>query len=219
VLHLLRLLVGHGPFVSGYRPDVTSQPATAAQLWLVRHGETEWSAAGRHTSHTDLDLTEAGVAAATEVGRRLSSGGPFVQVLSSPRLRARRTAELAGFADAAVVEELAEWDYGDDEGLTTPQIREGRPGWTVWADGPRGGESAEQVGVRADAVVARVRAAGGPVLAFSHGHFCRVLGARWVGLAATEGEHLKLSTASVSVLGWERDAPALVHWNDTGRLD
>jgi broad specificity phosphatase PhoE len=102
----------------------------------VRHGETEWSAAGRHTSVTDLDLTEPGVTAATDVGRRLAGAGPFVQVLTSPRLRARRTASLAGFPDAEVVEELAEWDYGDDEGLTTPQIREGRPGWTVWADGP-----------------------------------------------------------------------------------
>ena len=201
---------------------MTSDSAPAAreaQLWLVRHGETEWSAAGRHTSVTDLDLTEPGVEAATDVGRRLAGSGPFAQVLTSPRLRARRTASLAGFPDAEVVEGLAEWDYGDDEGLTTPQIRETRPGWTVWSDGPRGGESAEEVGARADAVVARVRAAGGPVLAFSHGHFCRVLGARWVGLAATEGEHLKLSTASVSVLGWERETPALLHWNDTGRLD
>lgn len=197
---------------------MTSETARA-QLWLVRHGETEWSAAGRHTSRTDLDLTEAGVAAATDVGRRLAGSGPFVAVLASPRRRAQRTASLAGYPDAEVVDDLAEWDYGDDEGLTTPQIREERPGWTVWADGPRGGETAEQVGSRADAVLARVRGADGPVLAFSHGHFCRVLGARWVGLAATEGEHLKLSTASVSVLGWERDAPALVHWNDTGRLD
>ena len=201
---------------------MTSDSAPAApeaQLWLVRHGETEWSAAGRHTSVTDLDLTEPGVTAATDVGRRLAGAGPFVQVLTSPRLRARRTASLAGFPGAEVVEELAEWDYGDDEGLTTPQIREGRPGWTVWADGPRGGETAAQVGARADAVVARVRAAGGPVLAFSHGHFCRVLGARWVGLAATEGEHLKLSTASVSVLGWERDAPVVDSWNEACHLD
>jgi probable phosphoglycerate mutase len=197
---------------------VTSETARA-QLWLVRHGETEWSAAGRHTSRTDLDLTGAGVAAAADVGRRLAGSGRFAAVLASPRRRARRTASLAGFPDAEVLDELAEWDYGEDEGLTTPQIREERPGWTVWADGPRGGETAEQVGARADAVLDRVRGAGGPVLAFSHGHFCRVLGARWVGLAATEGEHLKLSTASVSVLGWERDAPALVHWNDTGRLD
>ena len=193
--------------------------AREAQLWLVRHGETEWSASGRHTSVTDLDLTDPGVAAATDVGRRLAGAGPFVQVLTSPRLRARRTAALAGFPDAEVVEGLAEWDYGDDEGLTTPQIREDRPGWTVWADGPRGGESAAEVGARADRMVALVREADGPVLAFSHGHFCRVLGARWLGLPVTAGAHLKLSTASVSVLGWERETPALVHWNDTGRLD
>ena len=195
--------------------------APGSQLWLVRHGETEWSASGRHTSRTDLDLTDAGVAAATAVGHRLSAAGApaFVRVVASPRLRARRTAALAGHAEPEVVDDLAEWDYGDVEGLTTPQIRKERPGWTVWADGPRGGESAAEVSARADRVVTMVRAADGPVLAFSHGHFCRVLGARWLGLAAAAGAHLRLSTASVSVLGWERETPALVHWNDTGRLD
>lgn len=191
-----------------------------SQLWLVRHGETEWSASGRHTSRTDLDLTEAGIEAATAVGRRLAGAGSpeFRRVVTSPRLRARRTASLAGHAEAAVVDDLAEWDYGEDEGLTTPQIREERPGWTVWSDGPRGGESASDVAARADRVVAMVRDAGAPVLAFSHGHFCRVLGARWLGLPATAGAHLKLSTASVSVLGWERETPTLEHWNDTGSL-
>jgi broad specificity phosphatase PhoE len=200
---------------------VADDEAPASQLWLVRHGETEWSAAGRHTSRTDLDLTEAGVEAATAVGGRLRGAGApaFVQVIASPRLRARRTAALAGHADPEVLPDLAEWDYGNDEGLTTPQIREDRPGWTVWADGPRGGETAADVTARADRVVAMVRAADGPVLAFSHGHFCRVLGARWLGLPATAGAHLKLSTASVSVLGWERETAAVVHWNDTGRLD
>ena len=192
--------------------------AREAQLWLVRHGETEWSASGRHTSVTDLDLTDPGVAAATDVGRRLAGAGPFVQVLTSPRLRARRTAALAGFPDAEVVEGLAEWDYGDDEGLTTAQIRESRPGWTVWRDGPQGGETCAEVGARADRVVELVRAVDGPVLAFSHGHFSRVLGARWLGLEVTDGAHLTLSTASVSVLGWERDTPAVLHWNHTGTL-
>ena len=188
------------------------------QLWLVRHGETEWSASGRHTSRTDLDLSEAGVAAAKDLGRRLADAPPFVRVLTSPRLRARRTAELAGYGGAEVVADLAEWDYGDDEGLTTPQIRENRPGWTVWGQGPRGGEAAVEVGARADEVIAMVRASPGPVLAFCHGHFCRVLGARWVGLPVEAGAHLELSTASVSVLGWERETPTLEHWNDTGRL-
>ncbi len=170
---------------------MTDHDAPASQLWLVRHGETEWSASGRHTSRTDLDLTEAGVEAARSVADKLR-GTSFARVLSSPLLRARRTAELAGAGSPELVEDLHEWDYGDDEGLTTPQIREDRPGWTVWADGPRGGESAAEVGARADRVVALVREADGPVLAFSHGHFCRVLGARWLGLPVTAGAHLKL---------------------------
>lgn len=188
-----------------------------SRLWLVRHGETEWSAAHRHTSRTDLDLTLAGVTAAERLAGRLSGNG-FVRVLASPRLRARRTAALAGFGDAAVLDDLREWDYGEDEGRTTAEIREERPGWTVWSHGPQGGETAEDVRRRADRVVAEVRAAHGPVLAFSHGHFCRVLGARWLGLEVGAGAHLELSTASVSVLGWERETPTLEHWNDTGSL-
>ena len=139
-------------------------------------------------------------------------------MLSSPLLRARRTAELAGVGSPELVEDLREWDYGDDEGLTTAQIRESRPGWTVWRDGPQAGETCAEVGARADRVVELVRAVDGPVLAFSHGHFSRVLGARWLGLEVTDGAHLTLSTASVSVLGWERDTPAVLHWNHTGTL-
>jgi probable phosphoglycerate mutase len=196
---------------------MTDRDAPASQLWLVRHGETEWSASGRHTSRTDLDLTDAGVEAARSVADKLR-GTSFARVLSSPLLRARRTAELAGAGSPELVEDLHEWDYGDDEGLTTAQIRESRPGWTVWRDGPRGGETCAEVGARADRVVELVRAVDGPVLAFSHGHFSRVLGARWLGLDVTEGAHLALSTASVSVLGWERDTPAVLHWNHTGTL-
>jgi probable phosphoglycerate mutase len=196
---------------------MTDHEAPASQLWLVRHGETEWSASGRHTSRTDLDLTEAGVEAARSVAEKLR-GTSFARVLSSPLLRARRTAELAGAGSPELVEDLREWDYGDDEGLTTAQIRESRPGWTVWRDGPQGGETCAEVGARADRVIELVRAVDGPVLAFSHGHFSRVLGARWLGLEVTEGAHLALSTASVSVLGWERDTPALLHWNHTGTL-
>jgi broad specificity phosphatase PhoE len=205
-------------FYRGTVPAVADERSAGSQLWLVRHGETEWSATGRHTSRTDLDLTAAGVEAARAVGGRLSGALVPGRVIASPRLRARRTAELAGYHGADVLDDLAEWDYGDDEGRTTAQIREDRPGWTVWADGPRGGETADAVAARADRVIALVRAAEGPVLAFSHGHFCRVLGARWLGLDASAGAYLKLSTASVSVLGWERETPALVHWNDTGRL-
>jgi probable phosphoglycerate mutase len=196
---------------------MTDRDAPTSQLWLVRHGETEWSASGRHTSRTDLDLTDAGVEAARSVADKLR-GTSFARVLSSPLLRARRTAELAGAGSPELVEDLHEWDYGDDEGLTTAQIRESRPGWTVWRDGPRGGETCAEVGARADRVVELVRAVDGPVLAFSHGHFSRVLGARWLGLDVTEGAHLALSTASVSVLGWERDTPAVLHWNHTGTL-
>ncbi len=196
---------------------MTDRDAPASQLWLVRHGETEWSASGRHTSRTDLDLTDAGVEAARSVADKLR-GTSFALVLSSPLLRARRTAELAGAGSPELVEDLHEWDYGDDEGLTTAQIRESRPGWTVWRDGPRGGETCAEVGARADRVVELVRAVDGPVLAFSHGHFSRVLGARWLGLEVTEGAHLALSTASISVLGWERDTPAVLHWNHTGTL-
>jgi probable phosphoglycerate mutase len=195
-------------------PETASPPS---QLWLVRHGETEWSASGRHTSRTDVDLTPDGEAAASALGERLS-GARFARVLTSPRLRARRTAALAGFAGAEVVDDLVEWDYGADEGLTTAEIRADRPGWTVWADGPRGGETADDVRRRADRLIALARAADGPVLAFSHGHLCRVLGARWLGLEVAAGAHLRLSTASVSVLAWEREAPALLHWNDTGTL-
>ena len=190
------------------------------RLWLVRHGETEWSASGRHTSRTDVELTGEGESAARALAERLA-GVEFARVLCSPRLRARRTAELAGFGDAAgveVLDDLAEWDYGDDEGLTTPEIREQRPGWSVWTDGPRGGETAAQVASRADRVVAAVRAGTGDVLAFSHGHLCRVLGARWIGQPVSLGAHLELATASVSVLGWERETPTLERWNETGDL-
>jgi broad specificity phosphatase PhoE len=196
---------------------VTNPAEPAAQLWLVRHGETEWSASGRHTSRTDLDLTGGGVEAARSVAVKLR-GTSFRRVLASPLLRARRTAELAGFGSPELVEDLREWDYGDDEGRTTAQIRERRPGWTVWRDGPLDGETCADVGARADRVVELVRAVDGPVLAFSHGHFSRVLGARLLGLEVTDGAHLALSTASVSVLGWERDTPAVLHWNHTGTL-
>jgi broad specificity phosphatase PhoE len=189
-----------------------------AQLWLVRHGETEWSASGRHTGTTDLALSEAGRRHATSLRERLQ-GQDFARVLTSPLQRAQVTCELAGFGDRAeVVNDLAEWDYGQDEGLTTPEIREQRPGWTVWRDGPNGGETAEDVGRRADRVIALVAEAPGPVLAFGHGHMCRVIGARWIGLPAAEGIRLKLSTAAVCVLGHDRETPAIDHWNDTGAL-
>ena len=189
-----------------------------SELWLVRHGETEWSASGRHTSHTDVPLTDEGRKRAAALRKRLY-GVEFAQVLSSPLSRARETAELAGYgAGIELVDDLREWDYGPAEGLTTPQIRETEPGWTVWTHALPGSEPVDAVGGRADQVVARARAVDGRTLAFSHGHMCRVIGARWVGLPPADGSRLKLDTAAVSVLGWERDQPVLLRWNDTGRL-
>ncbi|MDN5920130.1 MAG: histidine phosphatase family protein [Pseudonocardia sp.] len=186
------------------------------RVFLLRHGETEWSAAGRHTGHTDIPLTDAGRAAAGRARHSLEFlRGPDApapaRVLCSPRTRARVTAELAGLHVDATDDRLAEWDYGNQEGLTTPQIRERLPRWTIW-DGPwTGGETADDVGARADSVLAATRAltAVGDVVLVGHGHFGRVLAARWIGLPATGGVHLKMDAAAVTVLGDERGAPRL----------
>lgn len=185
---------------------------TTGELWVVRHGATDWSESGRHTSVTDLPLTPKGEAAARTLAPRLA-GSHFDLVLTSPRQRARRTAALAGFPDAVVDPDLAEWGYGDYEGITTAQIREQVPDWTVWSRPCPGGETAEQVGARLDRVVARVRAVGGRALAFGHGHASRVLAARWLGLDPQDGRLFALGTATVSVLGAEHDDPAVVRWN------
>ena len=188
------------------------------ELWLVRHGETEWSKSGQHTGRTDIELTEAGRANARALAARLV-GRQFSRVLTSPLRRAAETAALAGFGSGAErVEDLMEWDYGEEEGITTLEIRKNRPGWTVWHEGPVGGETVWDVGARTDRVIELVRATGGPVLAFTHGHLARVLGARWIGLSAVEGHKLKLSTAAISVLGYDREVPAIVRWNDTSHL-
>jgi len=187
-------------------------------LWLCRHGETEWSHSGRHTSTTDLDLTPAGRVQAQRAGAVLREGD-FGRVLRSPMHRARQTAELAGFPDAVVELDATEWAYGDYEGLTTDQIRERDPGWTIWRGVTPGGETAAEVAARADRVVAHVRGTGvARVLLFSHGHFLRVVGARWLGLPAEWGERLKLGTAALCELGWEREVPAVVQWNVRPRL-
>ncbi len=182
------------------------------ELWLVRHGATEWSEAGRHTSTTDLPLLPAGEEVARGLGDRLA-GVDFAAVITSPRLRARRTAELAGFPDAEVDDDLVEWAYGDYEGVTTAEIRERDPGWTIWTDPVPGGETAGHVSTRLDRVVARVRNADGPVLAFGHGHALRGLSARWLELPVTDGRHFRLDTATVSVLGYERETPVVLRWN------
>jgi len=183
-----------------------------SELWLVRHGETEWSRDGRHTSTTDLDLTEKGVEVACALKDRLE-GQAFDLVLTSPRLRARRTAELAGFSDAEVDDDLVEWDYGDYEGVTTPEIRESVPSWTVWTHPTPGGETAEQVTDRLDRVVAKVQRSGDRVLVFGHGHSLRALAARWIEQPVDEGRFFKLDTATVSTLGYERDFPVVLRWN------
>jgi len=193
-------------------PDGTAEARPRA--WLVRHGETEWAREGRHTSRTDVPLTELGRSQAVAAGRKLV-GTPFTLVLSSPRERARETARIAGFGDRVELDDdLREWDYGDDEGRTTAEIRSDRPGWTIFRDGPRGGETIEAVAARADRVIARVRAAEGDVLLFGHGHLLRILAARWLALDPADGRLFALSTATVSVLGWEREQAVLLRWNE-----
>lgn len=184
------------------------------ELWLVRHGETEWSRDHRHTgSRTDLPLTAAGEQAARALSGRLSQA-TYDLVLTSPLRRARHTARLAGFAAAEVEPDAREWDYGDYEGITTAEIRKARPGWTVWAGGAEGGEDAAAVGERADRVVERVRrCAPERALLFAHGHLLRVLAARWIDRPAAEGALYRLDTGSVSVLGWERETPTITRWN------
>ena len=186
------------------------------QVWLVRHGATEWSGSGRHTGRTDVPLTADGERAAASL-RPLLEQHAFAMELASPRRRARRTAELAG-RQPQIDDDLQEWDYGDYEGLTTTQIREREPGWTIWSGTVPGGETAADVAERADRVIERARGAGGDVVLFAHGHLLRVLGARWIGAAPTAGEHLLLGTAATCVLGYERDTPALARWNDTSHV-
>lgn len=183
------------------------------RLFVVRHGETEWSKAGKHTSFTDIDITIAGVAAATAIGPILRTH-IFAEVIVSPRLRARHTAELAGFLERAEVEpDLAEWNYGDDEGRTTAEIRVERAGWTVWNEGPLNGETNEQVSARVDRVIGRVEGAMGDVLAFAHGHVLDVLAARWVGLDGRAGRLFKLDPATLSILAWHHEDRVIERWN------
>ena len=191
-------------------------------LWLVRHGQTEWSASGRHTGRTDIGLDDHGRAQAIALGdllRHLLAGRRLGLVLTSPLQRARETCALAGYADPARSDDdLQEWDYGDYEGLTTQEIRSSRPNWTLWRDGCPNGETAEQVGRRADRVIATVRSMPDDSVLFAHGHLLRVLAARWVGLEPDAGAFFALDTATVSLLGWEREQSVVRMWNrDTTR--
>jgi probable phosphoglycerate mutase len=177
--------------------------AMVEQIFLIRHGETEWSANGRHTGATDLPLNADGERRAGLL-REALRGIRFSQVLTSPLRRARRTCELAGLDGMARVEPgLHEWNYGQYEGRTTAEIRAGRPGWNLFRDGCPQGESVEEVSRRADGILAGVRPMAGAVALFSHGHFLRVLSARWIGLPGSDGAHLLIGTASRSILGFE----------------
>lgn len=192
--------------------DSASGGPAQNDLWLIRHGATEWSKAGQYTSITDLPLLADGEAAATQVRNRITSQ-VFARVLTSPRQRARRTAELAGFPDAVVDERLVEWAYGDYEGLTSKQIRQDVPGWTLWSHSVPNGESNEKITARLDAVIHDLRGLDGPSLIFGHGHALRALAARWLGLDVSAGKHLVLGTATLSILGWDKSTPAIELWN------
>jgi broad specificity phosphatase PhoE len=195
-------------------PDGDGAPRDRARLVVVRHGATEWSRSGRHTGRTDVPLLAEGRTEAEELGRRLA-GHVFTMVLTSPLRRARETCELAGFgSQAETCDDLREWDYGEYEGRTTDEIRARRPGWSVWTDGAPGGETADDVGRRADHVVAEARRSTGDVLAFAHAHLLRVVGARWVGLPPVAGGLFTLAPATISVLGWDRDVAVITRWND-----
>ncbi len=189
---------------------------TLPEIYLARHGETAWTISRQHTGRSDIPLTDRGEANAIGLGERLR-GVDFAQVRTSPLHRARRTCELAGFADRAEVDlDLIEWDYGDYDGLTTAEIRRQRPGWDMFCDGCPGGESVEAIAARADRVIERLRPIEGRTLLFGHSHFFRVLAARWLGRPAGEGRFYVLGTASLSVLGYEhdRDEPVIRLWND-----
>ena len=193
-------------------------PADGPTLVLVRHGPTEWSVAGRHTGSTDVPLTDDGRRAAARLRDRLA-GYELALVLTSPLVRARQTAELAGLGDRAEPDaDLREYDYGAYEGRTTDDIRAEREGWYLWRDGVPGGEAPAEVGARVDRVIDRALAAGGDVALFAHGHVLRALGARWIGLAAGHAGNLALGTAAVCELGFEREQRAIRLWNDQGHL-
>jgi broad specificity phosphatase PhoE len=190
----------------------------ADDVWLVRHGETEWARLGRHTGRTDIPLTDIGREQARALGRRLA-GHPFSLVLTSPLSRAAETTAIAGFGGVAIDDpDLQEWDYGDLEGRLTPEIAEEYPGWSIWRGPWPGGETLDEVGVRADRVLARLAGRDGDALIVAHGHLLRVLAARWLGLPPSSGGRFALGTATVSVLGRDREAPVLATWNEDCHL-
>ena len=192
--------------------------ARRPDLWLVRHGETDWSASGRHTGRTDIPLTDEGIRQARALGRHLD-GRSFALVLTSPLSRAADTCGLAGYGEVAQPsEDLLEWDYGQAEGRTTTEMRAQHPGWSVWTSGPPGGETVDEVGRRTERVIGRALEASGDVALFAHAHVLRILAARWLGLPPDAGRLFALGPASLSVLGWEREARVISRWNDRSFL-
>lgn len=209
--------------MTAYYPAVTDGPGyglpvSEHSILLIRHGQTEWSAAGKHTSHTDVPLTGVGERQAHATGRSyavLHGGEPPALVLCSPRVRAQHTARLAGIDVDETTDDLVEWDYGAYEGITTEQVRRTEPDWTLWTDGAPDGETPSRVCARGDRVLERARAAlsDGDVVLIGHGHFSRVLIARWLDLDAAFGENFRVDPASISVLGYDRGAPQIRHLN------
>lgn len=216
--------------VDDEQPGTPDEFATAAgtalpRLWLLRHGETEWSRDHNYTGLTDIDLTPVGEEQALSARSKLE-GIRFDRVLTSPLIRARRTAELVGYPDAEVVPEAHEWDYGDYEGRRSSDIRKEKPGYLIWKNGVPNGESVEQVAARARKIISRVQAGCGTpadgdpgatpvenVLLVAHGHFLRILASQWLELEPIEGKRFVLGTAAVCALGWDKRTPAIVHWN------
>ncbi|MBS0622502.1 MAG: histidine phosphatase family protein [Verrucomicrobia bacterium] len=186
------------------------------KIYLVRHGETEWSKGGRHTGLTDIPLTERGKEEACLAGKRLK-GETFASVLVSPLQRAQQTCHLCGF-EGEISPDLVEWDYGLYEGLTTAQIRREVPHWTIFTHGAQGGESLEAIEKRAQRVISKILDIQGDVAIFSHGHFLRALAAVWIEMGVRGGGRLFLETAAISILGWEKETRALLLWNDTAHL-
>ena len=206
-------------------PDLTPSGTRLPTLWLVRHGETEWSREGNYTGLTDIPLTAEGEAQAAAARAKIGNTA-FDRVFTSPLIRARRTAEILGYPDAEILPHAHEWDYGQNEGRNSARVRAENPGYIIWNDGVPGGESLDTVAARADRIISTVQAGCGTpmdqepdavplerALLVAHGHFLRILAARWLGLAPDKGRHLVLGTAAVCVLGWDKHTPAVLKWN------